>query len=51
MAKVVLRSAEEMLEHLDAAIASFNGDPADDDYQLGYLNAMKEMKKFVVKEE
>lgn len=40
---VMIRDMNEVIEYLEEALDSFIIDPADTDYQLGYLAALKEL--------
>lgn len=39
-----------MIDYVEAAIASFNNDPADSDFQLGYLAAMEKIADIISKD-
>lgn len=42
-----LATIDDVRAYLQNAIESFNGDPADSDYQHGYLGALIEVQKMI----
>ena len=44
-----IKTIDEMRDHLDMVIASFVGDPADSNYQEGYLACAKELRELLTR--
>lgn len=42
-----LKTVEEVRDYIAQAIASFEGDPADSDFQEGYLACLKELRSLM----